>query len=92
MSIEPLGLGDRLKLLRQMIEAIRSLGLDRGELLSLIKEAIALFSDFSVEKMLAFIEHVLSAIESRPPGAAAVDWKAILDLLLKLLEILSQLS
>jgi len=89
-------IGDRLRLIKGLIDFLRSLGLDKGELLAIVKDAIGLFTDFSIDKLLAFIERLLGAIGQ--PGtsavgavdAAAIDWQKILQFILMLIEMLTK--
>ena len=67
---ESLAFGERLALIRKLLEWLRSLDLDRGELMELVRQAIALFSDFSIEKLLTFIDAVLGAASPPSPSAA----------------------
>lgn len=77
-SSDAVAIGDRLGALKWLIDFIKGLGLDAGELLALVKEAVALFKDFDLDKALAFLDKLFAAIESKAAiegevTAAAID-------------------
>lgn len=52
-----------LKFLRDLIDSLRLLGLSPGEIIELIRMAQALFADFSVDRLLAFLERLLAVAQ-----------------------------
>lgn len=57
----------RLQIFRDLLAALRRLDLDVGEILALVRQATALFANFTPEGLLAFIESILAAVEPGKP-------------------------
>ena len=74
-----LALGERIRPLLEIFKFIRSLGIDAKEAGSLLKMALALFQNFTIDGLIAFIEALTQAVDQLPqppagePGTLALN-------------------
>jgi hypothetical protein len=85
----------RFAVLRGIFEFIRSLPIDRHELMELSRLAVALFSGgFTMDKFWAFVDALLAALDTEPnvggANVAAVDWESVFAFLHVLLDLLAR--
>lgn len=66
-EIRVLKLGERLGAIRKLLELFQGLNINLGDILPLIKMAIDLANDFSMDKLFAFID-ALNAALNKPQG------------------------